>query len=120
MPPGSVCTGTMTGGRSSSKLIPMMRFTGNSTGVLSRRCRKTSFTKTFLLCSMGSHQKKIADSIGDRGIVIEPGIGYSGIFSRYRVFESYAWMHYLYGETRQGDGSWYDAVIPNYFDPTEF
>ena len=82
--------------------------------------QKTFLHKDFLLCSMGSHQKKIAESIGERGIVIEPGIGYSGVFSKYRVFESYAWMHYLYGENRQDDGSWYDAVIPNYFDPNDF
>jgi glycosyltransferase involved in cell wall biosynthesis len=51
---------------------------------------------------------------------IESGIGYSGVFSSYRVFESYAWMHYVYGLMRQNDGSWYDAVIPNYFDPNDF
>ena len=29
-------------------------------------------------------------------------------------------MHNLYGRTGQEDGGWYDAVIPNYFDPEDF
>jgi len=51
---------------------------------------------------------------------VEPGIGYEGVFARYRAFESYAWMHFIYGLTGQHNGSWYDAVIPNYFDPADF
>lgn len=73
----------------------------------------------FLLCSMGTYQKPIADGLpGIR--VIESGVGYRGVFAKFRVFESYAWMHYIYGLLRQNDGSWYDAVIPNYFDPIDF
>jgi hypothetical protein len=73
----------------------------------------------FLLCSMGRYQKPIADAL--RNIwVVEPGIGYEGVFSQFRAFESYAWMHFIYGMTGQHDGSWYDAVIPNYFDPEDF
>lgn len=73
----------------------------------------------FLLCSFGNYQKVIADAV-QIPFTCELGIGYSGVFSRYRVFESYAWMHYVYGLLKQGDGSWYDAVIPNYFDPDDF
>jgi hypothetical protein len=29
-------------------------------------------------------------------------------------------MHFIYGLTGQHNGSWYDAVIPNYFDPADF
>ena len=53
-------------------------------------------------------------------LTIEPGIGYTGVFSEHRVFESYAWMHYIYGLLRIDDGVWYDAVIPNYFDINDF
>ena len=74
----------------------------------------------FLLCPMGLHDKPIADAIGGDMHVVESGIGYSGIFANKRVFESYAWMHHLYGRTGQDDGGWYDAVIPNYFDPADF
>ena len=53
-------------------------------------------------------------------MTIEPGIGYSGVFCSNRVFESYAWMHHVYGLMGLGDGSWYDAVIPNYFNVNDF
>ena len=29
-------------------------------------------------------------------------------------------MHYIYGLMKTEDGVWYDAVIPNYFDPDDF
>jgi glycosyltransferase involved in cell wall biosynthesis len=75
----------------------------------------------FLLCTMGTYQRPIADvDYGAHLWVVEPGIGYEGIFAPFRAFESYAWMHYMYGRTGQLDGGWYDAVIPNYFDPADF
>lgn len=71
-----------------------------------------------LLCPMGIYQKPVADVV--QMITIEPGIGYSGVFSTHRVFESYAWMHYIYGTLHIDDGCWYDAVIPNYFELEDF
>jgi len=73
-----------------------------------------------LLCSMGLRNKGIADAVGADMHIVESGIGYTGIFATKRVFESYAWMHYLYGRIGQEDGNWYDTVIPNYFDPVDF
>jgi glycosyltransferase involved in cell wall biosynthesis len=71
-----------------------------------------------LLCPMGIYQKPIADEV--KILTVEPGIGYTGVFSSNRVFESYAWMHYIYGLLKIEDGVWYDAVIPNYFDVKDF
>lgn len=71
-----------------------------------------------LLCTMGVYQKSIADAT--KLLCIESGIGYSGVFSDYKVFESYAWMHYIYGRLGADDGNWYDAVIPNFFNVDEF
>lgn len=71
-----------------------------------------------LLCTMGNYQLPISKAV--KLLTVEPGIGYSGVFSSFRVFESYSWMHYIYGLLNQPDGSWYDAVIPNYFDPKDF
>lgn len=54
---------------------------------------------------------------------VEYGIGYAGCFAPYKVFESYAWMHTCYGQQRgtdAADGSFYDAVIPAYFEPEDF
>lgn len=54
----------------------------------------------------------------------EFGVGYTGVIpsGTFRAFESYAWMHCVYGASGldQADGRFYDAVIPNYFDPAEF
>lgn len=55
--------------------------------------------------------------------VIEPSIGYdtTAIFAPYRVFVSYATMHMYYGQRDMlMSPSWYDAVIPNAFTPSEF
>jgi glycosyltransferase involved in cell wall biosynthesis len=51
---------------------------------------------------------------------LEWGVGYEGIFSSFCAFESYAWMHHVYGLRERKNGHYYDAVIPNFFDPDEF
>lgn len=54
---------------------------------------------------------------------VELGIGYAGpIPDAFHVFESYAWMHTVYGQAGayKADGKFYDTVIPNYFDPDDF
>ncbi len=71
-----------------------------------------------LLCTMGVYQKPIADATGL--LCVESGIGYSGVFSDFKVFESYAWMHHVYGLLNIQNGNWYDAVIPNFFNIDEF
>lgn len=56
-------------------------------------------------------------------LIVEMGVGYRGIYCPYRVFESVSQMHYNYGLSGiqgQMNELWYDCVIPNYFDPTDF
>lgn len=74
--------------------------------------------RDILLCPMGNYQQLISQAVDL--MTVESGIGYTGVFSPYRIFESYAWMHYVYGLLAQNDGSWYDAVIPNYFEVNDF
>lgn len=78
--------------------------------------------RDMLLISMGNLQKPIADATGV--MAIEMGIGYTGHWAQYKVFESYAWMHYCYGVLYPAwnacDGRFYDCVIPNYWDPADF
>lgn len=55
--------------------------------------------------------------------IVEPHIGYraQGVFAPYRVFTSYAQMHYFYGmKGIMFDPSWFDAVIYNAITPSEF
>lgn len=73
----------------------------------------------FILSPFGSTQKWVAEAHPDL-MTVETGVGYQDVFARYRVFQSYDWMNHIYGRTGQNDGSWYDAVIPHYFDPAEF
>lgn len=73
----------------------------------------------FLLCPLGVYHESIAMSFPNN-ISIEPGIGYIGIFSQFKIFESYAWMHYLYGKNNYDVGHWNDAVIPNYYDLNDY
>jgi glycosyltransferase involved in cell wall biosynthesis len=81
--------------------------------------------KDFICVIAGICQKQIADAF-PAVMSVEFGIGYSGVFSDYRVFESYAWMHSVYGaysnpnEIMSVQGKFYDAVIPNYFEVEDF
>lgn len=92
--------------------------TFNKNAIIEIQKRKQS--KDFLLCHWGIGHQSIAETVGKDMLVVEPGIGYDNIFANFKVFESYSWMHTVYGMKSVNHGSWYDAVIPNYFDPDDF
>jgi glycosyltransferase involved in cell wall biosynthesis len=75
----------------------------------------------FICLMTGYPQRSIADCF-PKITTVEIGVGYEGVYSPYRVFESYAWMHTIYGKSGPAstDGKFYDAVIPNFFDVDEF
>ena len=74
----------------------------------------------FLLCFWGFAHQPVADAHPDL-IPVEPGIGYhTGVFAPYKVFESYSVRDIAYEKAKLGNPSWYDAIIPNYFDPEDF
>lgn len=78
--------------------------------------------KDFICVIAGLCQKPIADAFPDH-MTVEYGIGYGGVFAKYKVFESYAWMHTVYGSlmgTHSANGNYYDCVIPNYYDISDF
>lgn len=90
-------------------------FMNNAINEINRRKTNTDI----LLCPYGLGHKTIAESV-NISLTVEAGIGYKDTFAPFRVFESYAWLHYIYGLQKQGDGKNYDCVIPNYFDPNDF
>jgi glycosyltransferase involved in cell wall biosynthesis len=75
-----------------------------------------------VLCFYGSDHYDAVQGIPNVQVV-EPSIGYraEAVFAPYRVFTSYAQMHYYYGKNNQlHTPSWTDAVIPNAFTSSEF
>ena len=76
----------------------------------------------FILPFWGAGVKPICDAHPDL-ICVEPGIGYAGgHWANWKVFESYAIYHAYCGLRNVGEcrQSFYDVVIPNYFDLSEF
>ena len=79
--------------------------------------------KDIICITAGRLYHEVSDRItaATGAAIIETGIGYSGTFANYKVYESYSHMHQLYGYQNYGpDGDNYDTVIPNYFDPNDF
>lgn len=76
------------------------------------------------ICVIGGYANKVIADAFPHMMTVEFGIGYPGTFAKYRVFESYAWMHTTYGTTTTNaatlDGKFYDTVINGYLDADEF
>lgn len=76
-----------------------------------------------ILClTMGLAHRPVAEALPDL-FHVETGIGYSGVWAPYRIFESHAWRHHLAarqppGETDQFRA--YDTVLPRAYDPDDF
>ena len=73
----------------------------------------------FVCVIMGRCHAQIVDAFPEH-VNVEWGIGYEGVYTINRVFESYAWMHHVYGIMRQSNGSSSDTVIPNFFELEDF
>ena len=74
-----------------------------------------------IVCLIGGNcQQEIGDAFKNAYPVVEYGIGYSGVFADFKVFESYSHMHWVYGSQNNDNGGFYDTVIPNYFEPADF
>ena len=101
-----------------TKLPHWQIFNNNVINEIKKRAGK----KDFLCFIGGTSHKQIADALPEF-MSVEFGIGYGSTFAKYRVWESYAWMHSNYAGYKDPttiDGLFYDEVIPGYFDPTEF
>lgn len=76
------------------------------------------------LCLVTSCQSPIVHDLGNWTcpISVEWAVGYEGVTGPFAAYESYAWMHHVYGirQIRNGNGHQFDTVIPNYFNPDEF
>ncbi len=81
--------------------------------------RERKKPRDLLLVIGGCCQKPISDAVPELHPV-EWGVGYEGIYTNQCAFESYAWMHHVYGLQKTVNGRAFDAVIPNFFDQDDF
>lgn len=61
----------------------------------------------------GIAHKELAEVL--KGDHLEPSIGYNASFARFRVFASYAWMHYHQGKNCRSGNS-YEWAVPHFVD----
>ncbi len=96
-----------------------LKFNSRAIGAVAERWKPGD-----ILClSMGYCHQFVADTLSKclpGFTACEPGVGYEGISTDFRAFESYAWMHHVYGKRGVVNGRYYDCVIPNYFDPQDY
>jgi glycosyltransferase involved in cell wall biosynthesis len=93
-------------------------FNGNAIKEISKRIQP----KDFICIIGGLAQKPVADAFPEN-ISVEYGIGYSGVFSNYKVFESNTWRSAVYSQWKNAasvDIQFMDQVINPYFDPNMF
>lgn len=80
----------------------------------------------FLVVTMGNYHEPIAKAV-NMLLTIENGVAYAYSKAKFRAFESAQMQNYTYGmeaerlkEKYKKDGSFYDRVIPNYFDNKDY
>lgn len=73
-----------------------------------------------VLCvTMGTSQRPVAEALPEL-LAIETGIGYSGVWAPFRVFESHAWRAFLAAKELTDTVRFYDAVIPRAWEIEDF
>ena len=93
-------------------------FNGKVIEEMNKRLKQKDF-----ICLIGGTAHAPISDVFPSHMAVEYGIGYAGTFAKYRVFESYAWMHSVYAMHKNPahvDGNFYDAVINGYFDSEMF
>lgn len=69
-----------------------------------------------IICHPFGHAHQLLMSVFPNNRHVETGIGYPTLMpDSFRIFESYAWMHYHQGKEGR-NGRNYEWVVPNYYD----
>lgn len=85
-----------------------------------RHLREQVHKGDIVLLVAGYGAKIIVDAL-PKNLYAEPFVGYQGILDKtHRAFESYAWMHAVYGRKQIKDIAWFDTVIPPFCDLGDF
>lgn len=73
-----------------------------------------------IICHPFGHAHEILTQEFPNNHHVETGIGYPTLMAKsFKIFESYAWMHYHQGKANR-NGANYEWVVPNYFDLDEW
>ena len=73
-----------------------------------------------IICSIGGGSQQVVTMAHPELMDVEYSIGYVGNYARYRVFQSQAWRHVIYGTQHIECGRFFDAVIPGFFEADKF
>lgn len=92
-----------------------VHFNNNVIGEINKRVKPGDIIGHF----SGVCEQKITEAFPDC-FGVEVGIGYTGVYSDYRVFESYSHMHFVNGTLHDDNGHFYSTVIPGYHDKNKF
>lgn len=93
-------------------------FNGNAIKEIAKRIEK----KDFICLIGGLAQRPIADAFPSH-MSAEFGIGYSGTFAKYKVYESHTWRAACSAQWKNAasvDVNLFDTVINGYYDPALF
>lgn len=73
-----------------------------------------------IICHPFGHAHEILTQVFPNNHHVETGIGYQTLMQKsFKIFESYAWMHWHQGRAGR-NGVNYEWVVPNYFDVEEW
>lgn len=74
-----------------------------------------------VLClTMGTSHRPVAEALPHL-FHVETGIGYSGVWAPYRIYESWAWRNYITGKYEvKDDVRFYDTVLPRAYPHADF
>lgn len=85
-----------------------------------KQIREHSGPGDVLCLTMGLSHKPVADALPDL-FHVESGIGYSGVFAPFRIYESWAWRNYITGKYEPSDTvRFYDTVLPRAYEIDAF
>ena len=83
--------------------------------------RERAKPRDILAITMGLTQRPVAEALADLALMpVEIGVGYSGVWAPYRVFETNAWRSYMAAREPTDDLRWFDATIPCFWEPEAF
>lgn len=73
-----------------------------------------------VLClTMGTSHQPVAEALPDL-FHVETGIGYSGVWAPYRIYESWAWRNHITGKYMDDNVRFYDCVLPRAYPAEDF